>query len=69
MKPGIKTSEFWKSIVMALIGLAVTLGWIKPEDATTLQTGVMQIVGGVIMVAPTVAYIISRGLAKRGKDK
>ncbi len=67
MKAGWKTTEFWKSLISGVIGLCITLGWISPENADKLTTALMQIVGAIIMIAPMVAYIISRGIAKRGK--
>ena len=65
IKPGWKTTEFWKSIITAVIGIALTLGWLRPEEATNLNQGLMMIMGGIITVAPIVAYIISRGMAKK----
>ena len=65
VKPGWKTTEFWKSIITAITGIALTMGWLRPEEATQLTQGLMMIVGGIITVAPIVAYIISRGIAKK----
>lgn len=53
MKSGIKTSEFWVSIVCAALGaLAVSTNFVTDMDQFTAVFG-----------AP-IAYIVSRGIAK-----
>lgn len=64
MKPGWKTTEFWTSVATSLTGLATTLGYLTPEQATPLVQAVTQIAGAIIMVFSVVGYSISRGLAK-----
>lgn len=64
MKQGWKSTEFWASIATALTGLATTLGYLTPEQASPLVQAVTQIAGGVIMAASVLGYAISRGLSK-----
>lgn len=64
MKPGYLTTEFWTSIATAVTGLATTLGYLTPDQATPLVQAVTQIAGGVLMVASIFGYAISRGLTK-----
>ena len=54
VKSGYKTSEFWMSVVAALVPLLiVALGWNLPVE-------------GMIAVAGSVAaYVFSRGMAKK----
>lgn len=54
-KPGWRTTEFWVSIITALLILVNTIfgtGLNAEQIATT--------------IAPLIAYIISRGIAKTG---
>lgn len=64
MKPGYATTEFWTSLATAVTGLATTMGYLTPEQASPLVQAITQIAGGVIMVASIFGYAISRGLAK-----
>lgn len=65
MKSGIKTSEFWVSVVVSILGVLVALGVITPEQQGTLSESVNQIAGAIMAAAPVVGYAISRGSAKR----
>ena len=63
MKPGWSTTEFWGKVVVQVIGLLLLLGVITPGQASSVP---IDLVAGLLaMVAPEVAYAISRGLAKR----
>lgn len=54
--PGITTSEFWKSAVVA--ATALLSRWLSPDVA--VQVASLIVAGAVVM-----AYAISRGLAKK----
>ena len=64
VKPGWKTTEFWLSIVTAVLGIVVMLGYITPEQSTTLGTAISSIVGGVMTVISTIGYALSRAKTK-----
>lgn len=62
VESGFQTTEFWTSLVVSLVGLLVTVGIIKPPAPALIN----EIAGLVALVAPQIAYAISRGLRKRG---
>jgi len=66
-KPGPKTTEFWVTLVPVILGLAMTLGWLKPEHVegfTPWMEFAAQILGAVMAALSGGAYAISRGVAK-----
>jgi len=60
LKSGIKTSEGWLTVVVAVLGLFTTLGYITPDQASELTTAIPQVIGGIVTIVTTVAYIWSR---------
>ena len=66
MKAGVKTSEFWVSVVVSVLGVLVALGIITPDQQNTLTQSIHQIVGAVMTVVPIAGYALSRGRAKGG---
>lgn len=60
-EPGYTTTEFWVAVVVALIGLLTAF-----HVYSFTNTQVQAILGVVAIVAPAVAYIVSRGLRKSG---
>ena len=58
-KLGIKTSEFWFSVVAAIAGLLYASGVIAPES------GGDKILGLVATILSAMGYTISRGIAKK----
>jgi hypothetical protein len=69
IKPGVKTTEFWLTVVNTLVGLAVTLGYLQPDEADTLVKGVVSVVGGLMILIPFALYIISRVTVKNAQAK
>ena len=68
VKPGIKTSEFWVTLIVSVISLLVMLGVIKSEqieEALPLADIIVQVAAGVVAALSTGAYAISRGVAKK----
>ena len=53
VKPGVKTSEFWMTLITSLFGAGGMFVGVIPEH-----------VGAIIMAVVTAAYTISRALAK-----
>ena len=64
-KPGYKTTEFWVTVMLQIIGLTAALGYITPEQAEVLSDANVQLGGIVMMVAGAFGYNLSRGIAKR----
>jgi fumarate reductase subunit D len=73
MKPGVKTSEFYLTVVFALIGVLVALGVISQEQAETLSAAIVQAVtagaGLIVAVLPIWKYIDSRTKLKSKNDQ
>ena len=57
MKPGYRSSEFWLSLVAAIVGFVASSGAVSDEN---------KIVGGAMSVLAVMGYSVSRGLAKKG---
>lgn len=73
MKAGIKTTEFYLTVVFAIVGVLVALGVIEQEQAQTLNAAIQQAViavGALIAaVLPIWKYIDSRTKLKASQDK
>lgn len=67
MKSGVKTSEFWVSVIISILGVLVALGVITPEQQGTLSESIQQIAGAIMAAAPIVGYALSRGAAKKNQ--
>ena len=67
-KPGIKTSEFWLTVVSLLIGAGIALGLFTNEEGKALEGAAAQLVtavfGFVAVAGPVIAYIYSRTKVK-----
>lgn len=68
-KPGYKTTEFWVTLVIQFIGIAVLFGWITPEQRDTLVQAVQQGAAAIAMALSAFGYAVSRGKAKAGENK
>lgn len=64
-KPGYKTTEFWVTVAIQLVGLAGIFGYITPEQQNVLTDAAIQQGSIVSMVAAAFGYSLSRGIAKR----
>jgi hypothetical protein len=58
-KPGYKTTEFWLSTVVAIIGIAYASGLISDGSQAD------KIVGFIATALSTLGYSVSRGIAKK----
>lgn len=65
MKPGFKTTEFWVTIFLQLVGMLATLGLFTPDQADAVTTAIPQIGGVVTMLGSAFGYQLSRGSAKK----
>ncbi|MCP4703268.1 MAG: hypothetical protein GY865_01560 [candidate division Zixibacteria bacterium] len=76
IKPGYKTTEFWVTVGIQIVGLLVLLGVLSPESAKSLQVDIPAIgamVSGLItdimalgaMVLTVYRYITGRSAVKK----
>ena len=65
MKPGIKTSEFWATAMINVVGVLAVFGVITPEQSTQLTKVAVPVAGLLAMGVSQLGYAISRGLAKK----
>ncbi len=59
MKSGVKTTEFWITLVLVVLGAVLAAG-LLPEDSAAAR-----IVGAILAAAASFGYSVSRGLAKQ----
>ena len=64
VKAGVKTTEFWVSVMTALAGLGAVFGVFTPEEATNITSSVTVAIGGIMATISTIFYAFSRGKAK-----
>ncbi len=60
IKPGVKSSEFYVTMASSLVGLGVMLGYIPENQADAFVDAVVAVIGGLMVIVPTVVYIASR---------
>lgn len=58
---GVRTSEFWVTVFVIVIGLLPTSGLMAPDSVTA------KLVGLISMTLAAMGYTYSRGLAKSGQ--
>ncbi len=64
-KPGIKTTEFWVSILASVMGLLVTTGVFDAGQASEISGAIIKCGGAVITAVATAGYAYSRAIAKK----
>jgi predicted RNA-binding protein associated with RNAse of E/G family len=69
MKSGTKTSEFYVTVLVSVLGVAVSCGLITPEQSSATVASATQIAGAIVTAAAAFGYNISRGIAKRNQVK
>ncbi|KMY67133.1 hypothetical protein AAU61_14500 [Desulfocarbo indianensis] len=67
-KPGIKTTEFWVTVMVQVVGVVAALGLVPPEQSDVLVKAVTQVGGIVAMLASAFAYNKSRGQVKASEN-
>ena len=66
IKPGYKSTEFWVTIAVQIIGILATSGVFTIGQADALSKAAVQIGGVLAMVGSAFGYSMSRGKAKKG---
>ena len=74
IKPGIKTSEFWIALIVAVSGVGIASGFLTPEQKEALDANsatiakAIEVAAGAFMAGlAAFGFANSRGLAKSGK--
>ena len=62
--PGVKTSEFWSTLIVSVMSLLSMFGVIEPAKLPDMEQMAVQIVSGAIALVATVSYIYSRTAIK-----
>lgn len=65
VKPGWKTTEFWRGVVIEVVGFLAVLGVFTPDQADVTTQAATQLTGLITMVASAFGYQLSRGNAKK----
>jgi len=63
-KPGIKTTEFWGTLVAQLVSIGLLTGAISPAEGALATEAAPIITGGALSAITLVTYVISRIKAK-----
>jgi hypothetical protein len=64
VKPGYKTTEFWVTIIIQILGILMVTGTITPEQSDVLGQSAVQLGGIIAAVAAAFGYSLSRGRVK-----
>jgi len=62
---GIKSTEFWLTVVTSVVGLLIMTGVVDPDGSSATD----QIAGVIVATLSSMGYSISRGLAKSKSDE
>lgn len=65
MKSGLKTSEFYVTLVSTIVSLLVMAGVVEPAYQSELTDLVVQAVGGIVALGSVIAYLLSRTELKK----
>jgi len=64
-KPGIKTTEFWVSILASVMGILVTTGVFDAGQANEISGAVVKCGGAVLTAISAAGYAYSRAITKK----
>lgn len=65
IKSGWVTTEFWGTIGSSIAGILMALGYLTPEQADGFVEALVSVIGGLLTISATVAYIYGRIQLKR----
>ena len=68
LKAGIKTSEFWLTVVTSILSILVMAGVIGPEDSNRVGSIAKDTFSGIVAIVSIVSYVVSRLKLKRGES-
>ena len=65
MKSGLKSTEFYVTLVSTIVSLLVMAGLVQPTEADQVTELVVQAIGGIVALGSIIAYIYSRTVIKQ----
>jgi len=65
MKAGYKTTEFWMTLLAALVGFVVSSGALENIEASHWA---VRLVGGLTVLLTTLGYTVTRGKVKSSES-
>jgi len=65
IKSGFKSSEFYLTLAQSITGIFVMLGYLSPEQSDQFVQALVSIIGGLMIVVPTVVYLFGRIALKK----
>lgn len=66
-KPGIKTTEFWMTLLAQIMPILIIVGAIPEAEADTVSKSIAAVVAGIISLVSLVAYIWGRTEVKKAE--
>lgn len=65
VKSGIKTTELWLTLITNVLTALVAFGYLTQNEADMLSKVVIAVIQLVIVLVPTVTYIVQRTSLKK----
>ena len=65
IKSGFKSSEFYLTLAQSITGIFVMLGYLSPEQSDQFVQALVSVIGGLMIVVPTVVYLFGRIALKK----
>jgi uncharacterized NAD-dependent epimerase/dehydratase family protein len=69
IKPGVKSTEFYVTVGVQIVGVILALGVVTPEQADTLTKAITQGAGVIAMLISAFSYAKSRAAVKSAKPE
>lgn len=64
-KTGFLSSEFYLTLAQSITGIFVILGYLTPKQADDFIKAVVSVIGGLMIIVPTVVYLVGRVALKK----
>lgn len=65
IKSGFKSTEFYLTLAQSVTGIFVVLGFLTPEQADSFVQALVSVIGGLMVIVPTVVYLYGRIALKK----
>ena len=68
-KTGFLSSEFYLTLAQSITGIFVVLGYLTPQQADDFIKAVVSVIGGLMIIVPTIVYLVGRIALKKDAAK